>query len=949
MATILSLYPGCGSHLLGYENSEIRLALEPRDNARACLARNLSIPAHSDDATKFYNRKQKGVDHLLELLGIDNVGDLDILDITSDLDAPDDAYRPLNLFDVFGIARRLKPKVVVAFVPLKVAENKNRQRFHSFLDYLRYDNLKKREKRDYFVAFTTIDAGDFGAAVRTRRALVIGVRGDIAEANNLASDQAILALLPKVQEPTKFGAMLGETSPAERDHWYLETAKSLPLKRSIPDLPVSPPKASILIPTDRQKLDYGFKKSHDIRIARASLQDALPDPIAYEIIHPDQARLLTNSELQSAIGLPRSWHCSVADRPLLERSIPPVVVKQLSNHTLLPLLEGKAIVPKANSAKLEKIAFAETLRVEGEIPTYHTSIDIGFEASCDRISAEPAESDYDFLFDANEINADFVVHGPYDPEIGSRPVLGAVKRKVFEGKDRRDLLKMVDRLKDKSDSRKNCSTIPVPAEQVQAYLDKGYEVEVAENGCAVKVTYPTGFSKWRTADIPSMKLGWGFDAVSPEPMLSKVLVSNPKIAGEWDHFNSRVTGIYRKLAFDDFVKQARFMRTWVPEKYRLGGGVFTTMSIQKYGDEMPAMGFHIDAGDDDSGLTTISVIDDGEYEGGYFVLPRYRVAFRVGDGDVFVANSRQVHGVSRISGSGRRLSIVSYSMTRLGRKKRFNAYPVRSPRPKFRIDQYQIAIPSFMRDQTLAKKTLKVLEHYKIDPKRVTIFMANEEEREKYAKTLAASPYQNLVIAQQGIKEVRNFMWNYYPEGTPVLFMDDDLNKIEILDPADRKKLISAPDLFEDVVKSGFHAMRENNAYLWGIYAAGNAGFMAGMKSDPEADQSGENSAAITIGNVYIIGSFFGAIIRHDPKLLVGCADKEDHERSVAHFIKDGRVVRLDFATVDSGYYTEKGGLQETRTDETVRIGAEYMLKHYPKYVKVYQRPSTGYWEVKHI
>jgi hypothetical protein len=205
------------------------------------------------------------------------------------------------------------------------------------------------------------------------------------------------------------------------------------------------------------------------------------------------------------------------------------------------------------------------------------------------------------------------------------------------------------------------------------------------------------------------------------------------------------------------------------------------------------------------------------------------------------------------------------------------------------------------------------------------------------------------VIAQEGIKEVRNFMWTYYPEGTPVLFMDDDLKKVQVLDPADRKKLISAPDLFEDIIKPGFNAMRENHAYIWGIYAAGNAGFMAGMDSDPEADPSGENSAAITIGNVYIIGSFFGAVIRHDPKLLVGCADKEDHERSVTHFIKDGRVVRLDFATVESGYYTEKGGLQETRTDETVKVGAEYMLKHYPKYVKVYQRPSTGYWEVKHI
>lgn len=981
MATILSLYPGCGSHLSGYENSEVRLALEPRNDARAALERNLHIPTQSADATKFYNRKQKGVADLLELLRIRDIGDLDILDITTDLEVPEDKHRALNLFDVFGIARRLKPKIVVAFAPLSVAENKNRQRFHSFLDYLRYDNLKNREKREYFVAFTTIDAGDWGAAVRTKRTLVIGVRCDVAAANHFASDQAILALLPKVVAPAKLGEMLGETSPAERDHWFLETAKNLPLKKAIAELPLSPDMASIMIPTNRQKSDFGFKKSQDVRIARASLNDALPDPTAYQTIHPDQARLLTNSELQSALGLPHAWRSPVSDRALLERAIPPVVVKQLLAQTLQPLLDGKVIVPKANSAKFEKIAFAETLRVEGDIPTYHTSIDIGFEASRDREGAEPTEDDFDFLFDANEINRDFIVYGPYDPEIGRRPVLGAVKRKVFQGKDRRDLIRMIDRAVEKgnwSEQRVKESVIPVSVERIERYKKNNVKFELSKDGLsfrkwvAAKKKRPAHWDGWRSEPMPSISYGWGWvrkeitfkdkdskDAKRhiKEVALSPDLRDNPSVAEKWNAFSSRVTGIYRKLSFDDFVKQAKFMRSWVPKKYHLGGGLFTTMSIQKYGDEMSAMGFHIDSGDDNSGLTAITVVDEGTYEGGYFVLPRYRVAFRVGDGDVFVANSRQVHGVSALEGSGKRLSVVSYSKTAIGRRARMNAYPIKSPRPKFRIDKYQIAIPSFKRDDKLVKATLAVLESYSIDPKRVTIFMANEDERQRYAKALANSPYQNLVIAQEGIKEVRNFMWNYYPEGTPVLFMDDDVEEVQIINPRNSKERIRAPDLFNDVIAPGFNAMRENHAYIWGMYAASNPGFMVGIDFDEDReDGDEENSSAITIGNVYIIGSFFGAVIRHDPKLLVGCADKEDHERSVTHFIKDGRVVRLDFVTVKSDYGTQstsenhaKGGLQETRTHETVKDGADYMLQNYPKYVRIRQRRTTGYWEVKHI
>lgn len=237
--------------------------------------------------------------------------------------------------------------------------------------------------------------------------------------------------------------------------------------------------------------------------------------------------------------------------------------------------------------------------------------------------------------------------------------------------------------------------IPVSVERIERYKKNNVKFEVSEDGLsfrkwvAAKKKRPAHWDGWRSEPMPSISYGWGWvrkeitfqdkdgkDAKRhiKEVALSPDLRDNPSVAEKWNAFSSRVTGIYRKLSFDDFVKQAKFMRSWVPQKYHLGGGLFTTMSIQKYGDEMSAMGFHIDSGDENSGLTTITVVDEGSYEGGYFVLPRYRVAFRVGDGDVFVANSRQVHGVSALEGSGKRLSVVSYSKTAIGRRARMNAY-----------------------------------------------------------------------------------------------------------------------------------------------------------------------------------------------------------------------------------------------------------------------------------
>lgn len=960
---VLSLNPGVGAHLAAYsaQGCEVRLAIEPRNFERQSIHRNFGFAVHEDDPRKFYNRKQKGTDALLELLGLKEVGSLDILDVTTHLQSYDDQRRPQNLFDVFGIARRLDPKIVIAFAPSEVAESKNRQRFHSFLDYLRYDFLRDPEQRRYFVTFATLDAGDFGSAVRKRFTLVLGVRSDIAEKSKLFTDQGILALLPKRREATNYGSCAPSTQRHEEDFWFDQTAKDVALKRAIQLLSKDPPKASILSLTPREKKECGFKKSHVVKIARASLTDALPDPAVFKIAHPTQARLLTNGELQAAIGMPASWKPNGSDletRRAIEQSIPPQFLDRLLADTVHPLLKGNAKGEGSFIAKLEKIRLAETLRqLDKKMRTYEVPIDIGFDASCERISELPSADDYDFLFDANEINQDFVVYGPYDPELGRRPIVGAVQRKVFQGKDRLRLMKAVDRVKETSGARVTCASVPISAERIAKYEREGRRFEIDENGRSFRL-FVEGqdgqeghWDRWRTEEMPSAMYGWHRDKNTRLPTLSKTMARNHKVREEWNAFNSTVERTYNKLAPEDFKKQAKFLRAWVPEKCRLGGSVFTTMSIQKYGSDFPSMAFHIDAGDENSGLTTITVVDDGVYEGGYFVIPRYRCAFRIGDGDVFVANSRQVHGVSETTGEGRRYSVVSYSMTKLGRKaKADTAYPPKSPRPNFRMNTYQIAIPSFMRDQTLAKKTLKVLERYKIDPKRVTIFVANESERHKYAETLASSPYQNLVVAQQGIKEVRNFMWSYYPEGAPVVFMDDDIEEVLMLEG--HNKLVPASDLYQDIIKAGFHAMRENHAYIWGIYASSNAGFMSSSVGVSEGDLEDHQIESISVGNCFIMGAFFGAVIRHDPKLLVHNDQKEDHERSILHFIKDGRVVRLDWAALKCPYNTGEGGLQDSRTLESIKQGAVYMVSNYPKYVSIYERqsgPNRGHWEVKYL
>lgn len=243
--------------------------------------------------------------------------------------------------------------------------------------------------------------------------------------------------------------------------------------------------------------------------------------------------------------------------------------------------------------------------------------------------------------------------------------------------------------------------------------------------------------------------------------------------------------------------------------------------------------------------------------------------------------------------------------------------------------KYEVAIPSYQRAEQLKDKTLQVLLKHKISPDVVTIFVANEEQFWEYKKVLSDSPYNNLQIAVPGMGAVRNFIRRYYPEGTRVFHMDDDI--VDVLRKESDKKMVPIDDLEKEVILRGFNALEEHKANLFGIYAAANAMFM---------------KHRISTGLYYCIGSMWGNIIRHDEDLMVTMDDKEDYERTLQYYVKDSVVVRLDDITVKTKYYGT-GGMQERRTEKTIEEGAKALVARYPHLCTAYIRETTGHWELK--
>jgi len=123
---------------------------------------------------------------------------------------------------------------------------------------------------------------------------------------------------------------------------------------------------------------------------------------------------------------------------------------------------------------------------------------------------------------------------------------------------------------------------------------------------------------------------------------------------------------FEKANPDIYNSQKSYAELSVKPKHRVGEGIFTTLSANRYHvGQSPKMAAHVDSGDTDAGLTTMCVFREGDYDGAYLAFPRYGVAIDAPDNSVIIADSNQIHGVTPISGKGQRFSCVAYCDRRL--------------------------------------------------------------------------------------------------------------------------------------------------------------------------------------------------------------------------------------------------------------------------------------------
>jgi hypothetical protein len=211
-------------------------------------------------------------------------------------------------------------------------------------------------------------------------------------------------------------------------------------------------------------------------------------------------------------------------------------------------------------------------------------------------------------------------------------------------------------------------------------------------------------------------------------------------------------------------------------------------------------------------------------------------------------------------------------------------------------DDYVICIPSYKRSTVCNEKTLNTLREHKIPANKIYVYVANNEEYDIYLSALNKDRYNKLVVGKKGLVPQRQFIMEQWATGKHIVFLDDDLEKIDLsLSPLFRKHSL---DYF---IKYAFKQCVNHTSYIWGVYAVYNPFFRKPRQE-------------LTTGLNYIVGAFYGIINR--PKLdaiqltiTKENGQKEDVERTLKYFLNDGIVLRFNKIGFITKYYGKEGGL----------------------------------------
>jgi hypothetical protein len=246
---------------------------------------------------------------------------------------------------------------------------------------------------------------------------------------------------------------------------------------------------------------------------------------------------------------------------------------------------------------------------------------------------------------------------------------------------------------------------------------------------------------------------------------------------------------------------------------------------------------------------------------------------------------------------------------------------------------YQVAIPSYQRADRLATSALSLLLGRGVPPEKITVFLHDNDPQIAQYERLARERglARPVVTAARGITAQRTAIMTSYPEGTPLLSVDDDVT--DIRQALDAKTLAPVRDL-DALITQMFDETAQRGLNVWGLAPVPNAYFM--------------KPAVISEGLKFLIFTVWGCFVRHDhPVHQFTVPYKDEHELSLRAWWYDGATVRHDGVAATANYYTAPGGCQAAGRDHAqVEASVQSLLAQWPGLVRRNLRRKSDWPEI---
>lgn len=241
------------------------------------------------------------------------------------------------------------------------------------------------------------------------------------------------------------------------------------------------------------------------------------------------------------------------------------------------------------------------------------------------------------------------------------------------------------------------------------------------------------------------------------------------------------------------------------------------------------------------------------------------------------------------------------------------------------------AIPSYRREGLIQTHTLKMLHENGVATKDIFIFVSDIGEYKRYRSALGER-FDLINTDSRNIVQKFNSVHNYFPEGTRVVFIEDDISEL-------KRKIgenkLGPFDSLESMAEYSFEKCAEVKTNLWGISSNANPFYM---------------DDRVAVGFKFVVANLFGFISTKDKFLEVSQICKSDYERTLLYYVKYGCIVRNDGVCAITKNYKNEGGLQ-TLSDrgQKEKESCEALVKRFPHLVEINEKKSkiSKYMELK--